>query len=136
MCWENTFPHVLCKSLLKVLSSIGGVPGVWRGHQSVWAPPWIQGPQVQQQGGLQHGRHGNGSGVQSWNDGSCSLQQPPSHPQFFRFLMLSVGSLAEDPEKQSCQLSLVLAAGIPVHFLWARFGLPAPREVAMGVVWL
>lgn len=65
----------------------------------------------------------------------CSLQQPPSHPQFLRLFMLSVGSLAEDTKEQSSQLSLVQAAEIPAHFLWASLGLPEPREAAMGVAW-
>lgn len=46
------------------------------------------------------------------------------------------GALTEDPEEQSSQLSMVLAAEIPAHFFWARLRLPAPREAAVGAVLL
>lgn len=57
----------------------------------------------------------------------CSLRPPaaPTPPNFSISSCCLLGPLVEDPEEESCQLSLVLAPGIPKHVLWARLWLSA-----------
>lgn len=63
---------------------------------------------------------------------SPEIMEPPAAPvplPLSQAPRVSAGSLAEDPEEQSSQLSPGLATESPVHLLWARRGLPAPGRL-------
>ena len=61
--------------------------------------PRSRGHECSDRGGCNRRGVGMGVGLQPWSNGARSLRQPPSHPQFPKFLTLSVGSLAEIPKE-------------------------------------